>query len=317
MKSSRVRSVNSTRIGNRPCNSGIRSLGLRVEGPRGDQEYVIALHIAVAGLHRRTFDDRQQVALHALPRDVGPMPQLSGHDLSISSKEDDVQGLRQVDRRGVDLFGVDQGVGLLLEDHSPGFLDSEFRREVFLGKIFSNMPSRSTSIFSMPMPVNIIGTAFCSIGHLDAAVVHRASGQHASQSLPRPLVPLGRLAPWGVVSNERRGGQHSQEPVFGPALGLLADVFLLPCSHRPMAFDQFADHALHVAAVVADLRVAVASTLMNGAPVSLARRRAISVLPAPVGPIIMMFFGATPAPFPPAIAAAASDCDGNGHSPLG
>jgi hypothetical protein len=37
----------------------------------------------------------------------------------------------------------------------------------------------------------------------------------------------------------------------------------------------------------------VASTLMNGAPASLARRRAISVLPTPVGPIIRMFFGST------------------------
>src|SRR3954471_17015007 len=35
----------------------------------------------------------------------------------------------------------------------------------------------------------------------------------------------------------------------------------------------------------------VASTLMNGASASLARRRAISVLPTPVGPIIRMFFG--------------------------
>ena len=37
----------------------------------------------------------------------------------------------------------------------------------------------------------------------------------------------------------------------------------------------------------------VASTLRNGAPASLARRRAISVLPTPVGPIIRIFFGRT------------------------
>ena len=36
-----------------------------------------------------------------------------------------------------------------------------------------------------------------------------------------------------------------------------------------------------------------ASTLMNGAPASFARRRAISVFPTPVGPIMMMFFGVT------------------------
>ena len=37
----------------------------------------------------------------------------------------------------------------------------------------------------------------------------------------------------------------------------------------------------------------VASTLMKGAPASLARRREISVLPTPVGPIIKMFLGST------------------------
>src|SRR5262249_47756709 len=37
----------------------------------------------------------------------------------------------------------------------------------------------------------------------------------------------------------------------------------------------------------------VASTLMKGAPASLARRREISVLPTPVGPIIRMFLGST------------------------
>ena len=34
-----------------------------------------------------------------------------------------------------------------------------------------------------------------------------------------------------------------------------------------------------------------ASTLMNGAPASFARRRAISVFPTPVGPMRMMLFG--------------------------
>src|ERR1700680_1031816 len=38
---------------------------------------------------------------------------------------------------------------------------------------------------------------------------------------------------------------------------------------------------------------------MNGAPASFASRRAISVLPTPVGPIIRIFFGAPPAPNEP------------------
>ena len=38
----------------------------------GDEQDVVGLHVAVLGLHGRAFDDRQQVALHALPRNVGP-----------------------------------------------------------------------------------------------------------------------------------------------------------------------------------------------------------------------------------------------------
>ena len=37
----------------------------------------------------------------------------------------------------------------------------------------------------------------------------------------------------------------------------------------------------------------VASVFTNGAPTSMASRRAISVLPTPVGPISMMFLGVT------------------------
>jgi len=53
----------------------------------------------------------------------------------------------------------------------------------------------------------------------------------------------------------------------------------------------------------------VASTLMNRRPVRFASLRAISVLPTPVGPIMIMFFGATSCPHgfreaapPPAVA---------------
>ena len=120
------------------------------------------------------------------------------------------------------------------------------------------MPCKSTSIFSMPMPVNIIGTAFCSTVILDAAVVHSAGGQHAAHFLPRPLVPLRRV--WAIgccVEGRRRGGQHIQQPILGPPLGILADVLLLGLPHEADGiFHQFANHAFHVAAVVADLRVA-------------------------------------------------------------
>ena len=62
----------STRIGKRPCSSGIRSLGLATwNAPAAMNSTWSVLHRAVLGRHRRALDDRQQVALHALARDVG------------------------------------------------------------------------------------------------------------------------------------------------------------------------------------------------------------------------------------------------------
>ena len=57
---------------------------------------------------------------------------------------------------------------------------------------------------------------------------------------------------------------------------------------------------------------------MNGAPVSLARRRAISVLPTPVGPIIRMFLGAIfAAHLGRQLLPAPAIAHGDGHGPLG
>ena len=43
----------------------------QVERARGDEQDVVGLDHAVLGVDRRAFDQRQQVALHALARDVG------------------------------------------------------------------------------------------------------------------------------------------------------------------------------------------------------------------------------------------------------
>ena len=41
-----------------------------VKGTGGDEEHMVRLHHPVLGLHVRAFDDRQQIALHALTRDI-------------------------------------------------------------------------------------------------------------------------------------------------------------------------------------------------------------------------------------------------------
>ena len=41
-----------------------------VEGATGDEEDMVGLDHAVFGRHRRAFDQRQEIALHALTRDL-------------------------------------------------------------------------------------------------------------------------------------------------------------------------------------------------------------------------------------------------------
>src|SRR5262245_16465213 len=88
--------------------------------------------------------------------------------------------------------------------------------------------------------------------------------------------------------------EQVEQPFGNPLLCLGLDLLALLLFHEADgALGQVADHALDVAADVADFGVLRRSTLRNGAPTSSASRRAISVFPTPVGPIMMMFFGVT------------------------
>ena len=66
-----------------------------------------------------------------------------------------------------------------------------------------------------------------------------------------------------------------------------------PRAHVDRRFHQVANHGFDVAAVVADFGVFRGFHFDERAPASHASRRAISVLPTPVGPIIRIFFGTT------------------------
>ena len=65
-------------------------------------------------------------------------------------------------------------------------------------------------------------------------------------------------------------------------------------------FDEIAHHRFHISADVADLRVLRRLDFNERRADQLASRRAISVLPTPVGPIMRMFFGMTSSRISPA-----------------
>ena len=92
---------------------------------------------------------------------------------------------------------------------------------------------------------------------LDAALLHFAGGQHRPHLLPRAFVAFGRVGAVGHgVEGRRRRGQQVEQPLLDAAAGLGLDVFAFAFAHQPDGvFDQFADHAFDVAAVVAHLGV--------------------------------------------------------------
>jgi len=84
-----------------------------VERAAGDEQDVVGLHHAVLGRHRGAFDQRQQVALHALARHVAAVGVRAGGDLVDLVEEHDAVLLD---------CGQRLLLGLLVVDQAPGFL---------------------------------------------------------------------------------------------------------------------------------------------------------------------------------------------------
>ena len=85
----------------------------------GDEEDMIGPHVAVARLHRRAFDDRQQIALHALARHVGAraLAALAG-DLVDLVDEDDPVILDAVERLVHDVVHVHELFQLFVDQNA-------------------------------------------------------------------------------------------------------------------------------------------------------------------------------------------------------
>jgi len=92
----------------------------------------------------------------------------------------------------------------------------------------------------------------------------------------------------------RRRKQEIEHAFFRGLLGAVCDfVEFFLSDHVDGGFHKIADHRFHIASHVTNSVYFEASTLMKGQPARRAKRRAISVFPTPVGPIIRMFLGKT------------------------
>ena len=86
--------------------------------------------------------------------------------------------------------------------------------------------------------------------------------------------------------------QQIQNTLFGVLFRLVGDIVeLLFPHHLNGNFNQVTNHRFNVAPDIPHFGKFGGSFFRNGEFDSLERRRAISVLPTPVAPIMMMFFG--------------------------
>ena len=226
-----------------------------VERAGGDEQDVVGLDEAVARLHGRAFDDRQQVALDPLPGDVGAVGVFAGDDLVDLVDEDDPGVLGQRDRLGLHLVLVDQRVDFLLEEDFPRLDDGHLAAGLVLGEDFLEHP--------LKIDVHLLHAGAAEHhrhdlvfgGQLDSPLVELSGGEHRAEFFSCPLVAFGgRGAVCGI--ERRRGHEQVEQALLRPALRFL----LHPRSfgfadQADGVFNEFADHAFHVAAVVADLRV--------------------------------------------------------------
>ena len=90
-----------------------------------DEQDVIGFDRAVLGRHRRAFDQRQQVALHALARDVAADAAVAHADLVDLVEEHDAVVLDRVDRFLHQLVVIQQLVGFLVDEELVRALDRQ------------------------------------------------------------------------------------------------------------------------------------------------------------------------------------------------
>ena len=129
-----------------PLQLGQQVGGLRhVEGAGRDEQHVVGLHRPVLGGDGRALDQRQEIALHALARDVradaGAVRARA--DLVDLVEEHDAVVLDGADRLAGELLGVDELVALLGDQHVVAVGDGD---AAGLGTLAERLPQHVADV---------------------------------------------------------------------------------------------------------------------------------------------------------------------------
>src|ERR1700728_1154924 len=206
---------------------------------------MVGLHRAVLGGHRGAFDQRQQIALHALARHVGADPALAHADLVDLVEKHDAVVLDRPDRFLRQLIGVEQLVGFLVDEDVVGILHGDAPRlGAAAAELAENVADRDCAHLRAGHAGNV-EQRHAAAGRLhfdiDLFVVELAGAQ------PFAKVLLGRRAAAGA-------DQRIEHTLLGGLLRLRLHVLALALPRLGDGdLDQIADDLLDVAAHIADL----------------------------------------------------------------
>src|SRR3984885_9976292 len=216
-----------------------------MESARGDEQDVVGLHRAMLGGHRGAFDQRQQIALHALARHVGAEAAFARADFVDLVEEYDAVILDRLDRFLGQLIVIKQLVGFLVDQDVVGFVHVDpARLGAAAAELAENVADRDRAHLRAGHAGDVEQRHAAAGGlHLDfdLLVVELARAQLFAERF------LGRGA--GIGADQR-----VEHAIFGRLLGAGLDVLALALARqRDGDFDEVAHDLLDVAADIADL----------------------------------------------------------------
>src|SRR6202012_252482 len=166
-----------------------------VERARRDEQDVVRRHHAVARIHRRPFDDGQDVTLHALARDVRPVAAFTPSHLVDLIQKNDAGVFHAVDSHTIHLIDVDQPLLLFLHQVFEGLA---YLHLPLLGPLAEesgkNVPQVDVHLF-LTLVSDDLKARRIPLAHvnLHRAVVQLALAELLPQLLPRALVAVTRV----------------------------------------------------------------------------------------------------------------------------
>ena len=219
--------------------------------PRRDEQHVIRLDGPVLGIHRATFHQRQQVALHALARHVGAGRFLAPRDLVDFVDEHDAVLLGVVHCARLEFVFIDHFRRFLIDQELQCFLDLELALAAAAAAQVLKHPLQLLRHFLHARGRHDFHAHRCR-AHLDfdLAIVEFALAQHLAETLSRLVVARRRLAgKAGLGARQER----VQDPVLGGIGGAMPDLsHLILTGHFYGDLDKIPDDRIYFATNIAN-----------------------------------------------------------------